>query len=125
MKTSKLFTLDVDVAERLKQESNASNLVNRLLTEHFSIKNRDKRVEKQLRIKQLKTKMKQINQELKVEDALKELKVDDKCIAWIRGNYPNIHPIMWRDYCRSRGLDLNLSKIIEIIKKNEWVLDRQ
>jgi len=36
MKTSKLFTLDADIAERL-QNINASNLVNRLLKEHFEI----------------------------------------------------------------------------------------
>ncbi len=36
MKTSKLFTLDADIAERL-QNINASNLVNRLLKDYFSV----------------------------------------------------------------------------------------
>jgi hypothetical protein len=36
MKTSKLFTIDLDIAERLKG-LNASHLVNSLLSEHFSV----------------------------------------------------------------------------------------
>jgi len=34
MKTSKLFTLDVEIVQKLKN-TNASGLINRLLTEHF------------------------------------------------------------------------------------------
>lgn len=36
MKTSRLFTIDIDIAERLKN-MNASELVNRLLKGHFEI----------------------------------------------------------------------------------------
>lgn len=37
MKTSKLFTIDVELAERLKN-TNASELVNSLLKEHFEVR---------------------------------------------------------------------------------------
>lgn len=37
MKTTKIFTLDVELAEKLQQESNASALVNRLLNEYYSM----------------------------------------------------------------------------------------
>jgi len=36
MKTSRLFTIDIDIAERLK-DLNASELVNRLLKGHFEV----------------------------------------------------------------------------------------
>ena len=37
MKTNKQFTIDVDIAERLK-ETNASQLINSLLREHFEVR---------------------------------------------------------------------------------------
>lgn len=35
MKTSRLFTIDVEVAERLVEEDNASKLVNEMLVDHY------------------------------------------------------------------------------------------
>ena len=37
MKTNKQFTIDVDIAERLKQ-TNASQLINTLLKEYFEVR---------------------------------------------------------------------------------------
>lgn len=36
MKTSKLFTIDVEIVQKLQQEDNASALVERLLKEYFT-----------------------------------------------------------------------------------------
>jgi len=38
MKTSRLFTIDTDLADRLSKVGNASALINDLLKDHFSIR---------------------------------------------------------------------------------------
>lgn len=57
MKTSKLFTIDVDLAERLKN-INASKIVNELLKEYFEIRSDKNSVleEKQAVLEQLRKK---------------------------------------------------------------------
>jgi len=35
MKTNKIFSIDQELAERLRKESNASSLVNQVLKDHF------------------------------------------------------------------------------------------
>jgi len=59
MKTSKLFTLDVEIAEKLKQNPNSSKLVNGLLKEYFSIRAGNENVfeEKKAIITDLKKKL--------------------------------------------------------------------
>ena len=36
MKTAKLFTIDLEIVQKLQKESNASGLVNELLIRHYS-----------------------------------------------------------------------------------------
>lgn len=50
MKGSKLVTLDVEVIEALKHESNASSLINGLLIEHFQKENYRFMTKEQLKI---------------------------------------------------------------------------
>lgn len=126
MKVSKLFTLDIEVVEGLKSSENASHLVNQLLLDHLAIQSKDKEVERIKKKKQLASKIKQINKEIRVFDQLKVLGVDEKCLNWLNnGNYPNVHSLTWREYCRGRGINVNFNSMMEIIKKNEWVLDRR
>lgn len=44
MKTSKIFTIDIELAKRLQEEDNASALINQLLTSHYG----DPRSEEQI-----------------------------------------------------------------------------
>jgi len=126
MKVSKLFTLDIEVVEALKMSENASHLVNQLLLDHLSIQSKDKDIERLNKKKQLASKIKEINKEIRVFDQLKALGVDQKALNWLNnGNYPNVHSLTWREYCRGRGINVNFSAMIEIIKKNEWVLNKR
>lgn len=50
MKINKIFSIDFELVERLKEEKNASGLVNQLLEEHYS-ESRDNLIKKLVDIK--------------------------------------------------------------------------
>lgn len=68
MKTSKLFTIDVEVAERLKLEDNASGLVNDLLIDFY--------LKKDLTIQDIEELKKEVDEKTKIieEVELNEIK---------------------------------------------------
>lgn len=123
MKVSRLFTIDVDVAERLSSIPNASKLVNDLLSEHLLVRNSDPLKEEQLKKKQLQSKMKQINGKINARKRIDALGIDQKCLNWLKGNYPHVQKDDWERYVRSRGKKISLDLVLEILKKNEWLLD--
>lgn len=73
MKTSKLFTIDTEIAEELKQIDNASMLVNDLLHDYFAINKQNSSVieQKQASLKELKKKAVKLTKKLKLLRKLK------------------------------------------------------
>lgn len=67
MKTSKLFTIDTELAERLSGEDNASALINQLLSDYFKIRRDNKGVfeQKKAIVSDLKKKLKLLIRNLK------------------------------------------------------------
>lgn len=68
MKIGRLFTIDVEIAERMKHLANASSVVNRLLKEYFEIKG-DKNTlldEKQAILSNIKKKKKKSRRTLRL-----------------------------------------------------------
>lgn len=122
MKIARLFTLDHDVAEALSRLENQSKFVNDCLMEQLSIQNSDKLQQEENEKKLLSAKIKQVKAKINVRKSLSALQIDQKALNWMRGNYPNVNREDWARYCRSRGRTSPLDKVIEILKKNEWLL---
>ncbi len=82
MKVTKTFTLDLEIIEKLKQEDNASELVNNLLTNYFNISdNKELSLEEKLKeVEELENAVIQ-EQEIKrkkLEEDIQQLKQKEK-----------------------------------------------
>lgn len=123
MKVSRLFTIDVEIAEKLKEFPNQSKYVNDLLNENLqnSHKNTSILQQKEANLSNFKKKMAQIRREIKIFSKFEELGLDNYCIRWIKGQ--ETEPSIWsaREYIRSRGLEIQTEKLIsayKLIKEN-------
>jgi len=67
MKTSKLFTIDIEIAEKLRGEINASALINMLLMHHY----KDCKSEDEI-IKAVKAKIKAKKHQKRVKNMIKK-----------------------------------------------------
>ena len=69
MKTLKTFSIDADFNERLKNEENQSELINRLLSDYFKRKDLD-----DMTPEQIKTELKIIELQEKTDKKIKEMR---------------------------------------------------
>jgi hypothetical protein len=123
MKVSRLFTIDVEIAEKLKQTPNQSGFVNDLLKEHFSISSKKSGIveQKQAIFSNLKKKMRDMRKEIKVFSEFEAIGLDHFALRWIKGQSeePSIFSI--REYIRGRELEVKTEdflKAFRLIKNN-------
>lgn len=114
MKVSRLFTIDVDIAERLQGVGNSSALVNELLRENLAVRCGNNRAldQKKAIASNLKKKMQQVSKEIKIFDQLEALKFDNFCIRWCL-LHENPDPLLMMNYIKSRDLNIRLEKFKE------------
>lgn len=124
MKTHKLITLDVEIAEKLKSV-NASKLINELLRDHFQTYRHDPFAADLEKKKKKQRELRELNQKIRARSILFSLGVDQKCIAWLKGNWPNVQEDAWTRYIRSREKKIPLEKVKGVIEKNQWILAQQ
>lgn len=129
MKVSRLFTIDYEIAEKLKTFSNQSHYVNELLKENLSISSKKSGVieQKQANLINLKSKMREIRKEIKVFSAFEELKLDNFAIRWLKGHMQE--PSHWemREYIKSRNLEIKTEDFLNawnLIKHNEHIFEK-
>jgi len=126
MKVSKIFCIDVEIAERLKQIDNSSRLVNGLLEDYFRNyeQNSDEIEQKKALLRDFKKKSKAIRKEMCIYKTIKSLKFDNFCIKWclLHQNYSENERIgIMINYIKSRRLRISIEdfkKGYEIIEKN-------
>jgi len=126
MKISRLFTIDVEMAEELSKSENQSSLINELLKDYFSIsrKNKSELEQKQQILSKSKAKMKEIKREVAILKKLNDLNVDEHTIKWLLIHiedeefYENVD---YGPYKRERNLKIPFKDILtarEVIKKH-------
>jgi len=89
MKTSKLFTLDIEIVDELKKLPNASKLINNMLKDYFNQHGALKKQEliNKLNLKELKSK--EIIGEMKIiKERIKEIEITEKRTKSIFKNIP-------------------------------------
>jgi hypothetical protein len=126
MKVSKIFCIDVGIAEKLKQIDNSSSLVNGLLLDYFrSYEQKGDEIEqKQALLRDFKKKSKQIRKEMLIFKSINALKFDNFCCKWciLHIDYSESERIdLMINYIKSRRLRLSLEdfkKGYELIKNN-------
>lgn len=84
MKVSKLLSLDYELVNKLKQEENASALVNQLLANHY----KDPRTEEQI-IKEVKKKINKKAQE-KIDKEIMKEKIDKRVAEMKKNKRKNV-----------------------------------
>lgn len=77
MKVHKIFTLDIEIAKKLEGESNASGLVNALVTNHYN----DNRTEEQI-IKDVKIKVKEKEKKEKIKKMVNKQLAKEKAMGF-------------------------------------------
>lgn len=123
MKVSKLITIDVEIAEKLKQYPNSSGLINQLLKDHLQIMGGKTSVfeEKKAIFDDLKKKMAQIRKENKIISEFEALKLDKFALRWVLGQEKEPSFASIREYCRGRSLSIpseNFIKAFALVNKH-------
>jgi hypothetical protein len=107
MKVSRLFTIDVELAEKLKQSGNQSSIINNLLKEHFSTSSKKSGIieQKQAIFSNMKKKMRDLRKEIKIFADFEKLSIDNFGVRWLKGqeSEPSIFAI--KSYTRGRELN--------------------
>ena len=130
MKSNKMVTLDEEIIRKLREESNCSALINRLLMEHYEITSGKKKQLVQLKeilLKNYSKKAREVRNEVKILRKVEALCVDVRAIRWLRGqNYrPDILQVS--RYKRDRGIRATVQDFItahELIKKHELIFEK-
>jgi len=89
MKTNKMITIDEEINQKLRMESNASALINRLLQEHYEFtagKKKDLTQQKEVLLKNYSKKAKEVRNEVKILRKVESLGCDFRTIRWLRGH---------------------------------------
>jgi len=96
MRVARLYTIDVEIVERLKGEENASELINSLLRNYFqedtpieNLKDVEAKLdelkdEKQVLEGKVEVEKKRIESTAKMEEGIKELELPELVIKWIK-----------------------------------------
>lgn len=123
MKVSRLFTIDVELAEKLKQMPNQSAYVNQILKESLSLSSKKSDIieQKQAIYSNFKKKMREIRREIKIFSEFEEIGLDNFAIRWIKGQ--QTEPGFWtiKEYLKGRELKITEQQILKaykIIKEN-------
>lgn len=107
MKVSRLFTIDVELAEKLKQSGNQSSIINNLLKEHFSTSSKKCGVieQKQAIFSNMKKKMRDLRKEVKILTDFEKLSIDNFGVRWLKGQ--ETEPSIFSIKAYTRGRELN------------------
>jgi hypothetical protein len=124
MKTNKQITIDMEIMEKLRQEPNASGLIEQLLREHYSM-NGDKKknlmLQRQIQLKNYSKAAKQMKKEIKLFKIVDDLGIDQFSIRWLRGQEVQPSFMQTRNYKQGREIKTpieNFQKAWEVINKN-------
>ena len=123
MKVSKLFTIDVEIAERLKSSGNSSALINKLLKEYYEIRSDKHGIfeEKRAIFEDLKKKMRQTRKEYTIISTLEAFKLDRFSIRWLKAQDQEPSILSIREYVRGRELNAqseNFLKAWRLLKEH-------
>jgi len=128
MKVSRLFTIDVEIAEKLRNIDNASSLVNQLLRDHLEVRAGNNNIadQKKAIASNLKKKMFKIRKEIKIFDQLEAIGFDNFCIKFCQ-LHDNPDVLLISKYIRGRNLNIkteDFKKGYDLIKKNEHLFEK-
>jgi len=124
MKTGKQITLDVEIMEKLRQEENASALIERLLREHYSFSSDKKKnlmIQKEIMLKNYSKAAKLIKKEINLMRKVELLGMDTFSIRWLRSQDIMPNTLSIRAYRNGRDLNINTENFIkawEVITDN-------
>jgi hypothetical protein len=132
MKVSKLFCIDVEIAEKLKQIDNSSSLVNGFLIEYFARYDKNDSIieQKKADLKHLKQKSKEINKEMKIFQQVSNIGFDNFCIKWCffhKDKSEEVRNDLMKEYIYGRRLKItmeNFKKGYELVTKNEFLFKK-
>ena len=129
MKVSRLFTIDVEIAEKLAKMDNQSGYVNEMLKEYMQLSPKKMNVleQKKAICDQFKSKIKQIRKEIKLYSEIEELSLDYQSIKWLKNLFrpPALFEI--EEYIDRRGLRNTAEEYLKawkLIKDNESIFEK-
>lgn len=130
MKTNKQITLDTEIMEKLRQEDNASALIERLLKEYYALgtdKKKNLMLQKEIMLKNYSKTAKNLKKELKIMKQIEGLGADTFAIRWLRGHETRPGTFEVGNYRRNRNLQTtteNLIKCWEVINNNVQLFEK-
>jgi len=130
MKTNKQITLDVEIVEKLRAESNASALIERLLKEHYKFdveKKKDLIQMKMISLKNYSKVAKELKNEVKILQRIQTMGIDNFSIRWLRGQDFKPDTLQCAQYRRGRELSIKsdtLQEAWEVINKNLNIFEK-
>jgi hypothetical protein len=130
MKINKQITIDSEIMEKLRQEENASALIERLLRDHYQFsvdKKKNFLIQKQMQLKNFSKVAKMMRKEVNLLKKVEFLKMDQFSIRWLRGQ--DQCPGHWQIINYKKGRDLaipteNFEKAWEVINKNGDIFEK-
>jgi len=130
MKINKQITIDVEIMEKLRQEDNASALIERLLREHYALgadKKKNLMIQKQIMLQNYSKTAKKLKKELKILKQIEEFGIDNIAIRWLRSRdlRPSTFEII--NYVRGREIKVkieNFFKAFDIIKEHGDIFEK-
>jgi len=130
MKINKQITLDSEIMEKLRQEGNASALIEGLLKEHYEFNGEKKNNHLQNRMILLKNyskKAKDLKNEVKIFNKIEQLGCDYKTIRWLLGHDSCPDILECHRYKEGRGIKIrtaDLQSVWDIINKKKEVFEK-
>jgi hypothetical protein len=119
MKINKQITLDEEIMRKLREEDNASALIERLLREYYTFSSDKKKnlmIQKQILLKNYSKVAKNLKKDLKIMKQIEDLNVDLFSIRWLRGQNIEPSPISIRSYINGRELKAKYENFIKAYK---------
>lgn len=130
MKIPKLMTIDEEIIQKLKQEPNASALVERLLKEYYAFggdKKKNQMIQREILLKNYSKTVKNLKKEMKIMKQVESLGADQFAIRWLRAHEIKPGHYETSAYRRNRNLQAtteNLLKAWEVINNNVQLFEK-
>jgi len=130
MKINKQITLDSEIMEKLRQEVNASGLIERLLREHYEFNNEKKNNHLQNRmilLKNISMKARKLKNEVKIFNKIEQRGIDNKAIRWLRGHDLCPSTFECAQYRKGREIKVtssDLQEVWEVINKKPEIFEK-
>jgi len=130
MKINKQITIDEEIMGKLRQEDNASGLIERLLREHYEFNSEKKNnhlLNRMIMLKNYSKKAKELKNEVKIFNKIEQRGVDYKAIRWLRGHDLCPSTFECAQYRKGREIKVtsaDLQEIWEVINKNVGIFEK-